>query len=290
MASLLALAEARQAARRAVERDRRRRVKVYKAKLAASVAKPAAPAATGCRLRLLAEGDSWFDYPWILGTRGGVIDHLKGLTGHEILNLAHHGDEVRQMMGLRQRRRLEAALGDPALGFDALLFSGGGNDLVGDQFCLWLRERADGMAPADALDRQRLGSVLMVLDAGYRELIAIRDRRAPRCCIVTHGYDFPQPSDKGVAGQGPWMKPSLDYRGWRGRDEQFEIAKLLLRGFDKLLAGIELEQRQANRPFVYVRTQGLLSRDADWQNEIHPNRGGFEKVARAFAAALASLP
>lgn len=285
--SLRVLADARLAARRAVERDRRRRVKAYRA-LAASAAEPAALAATGCCLRLLAEGDSWFDYPRFLGTRGGVIDHLEGLTGHKILNLAHRGDEVRQMMGLQQRRRLEATLGDPALGFDALLFSGGGNDLVGDQFCLWLNERADGMAPADALDRQRLESVLRVVDAGYRELIAIRDRRAPRCCIVTHGYDFPQPSDKGVAGQGPWLKPSLDYRGWRGRDEQFEIAKLLLLGFDRLLAGIELEQRQANRPFVYVRTQGLLNRDTDWQNEIHPNRRGFRKIARAFANALAN--
>ena len=285
---LRALAGARRA-QRAAERDRRGRVKAYRAKLAARAAEPAAPA-VGCRLRLLAEGDSWFDYPRFLGTRGGVIDHLEGLTGHGILNLAHRGDEVRQMMALRQRRRLEAMLGDPALGFDALLFSGGGNDLVGDQLCLWLRERADGMAPAGAIDRQRLGSALKIVEAGYRDLIAIRDRRAPGCCVVTHGYDFPQPSEKGACGQGPWLKPSLDYRGWRGRDEQFEIAKLLLLGFDELLAGLELEQRRAGRPFVYIRTQGLLDRDADWQNEIHPNGRGFRKIARAFAGALADLP
>jgi len=285
--SLRALAGARRAARRAAERDRCGRVRTYRAGLAAHVA-ASAPAAP-CR-RLLAEGDSWFDYPWILGTRGGVIDHLERLTGHKILNLAHRGDEVRQMMGLQQRRRLEATLGDPSLGFDALLFSGGGNDLVGDQLCLWLRERADGMAPAGAIDRQRLGSALKIVEAGYRDLIAIRDRRAPGCCVVTHGYDFPQPSEKGACGQGPWLKPSLDYRGWRGRDEQFEIAKLLLLGFDELLAGLELEQRRAGRPFVYIRTQGLLDRDADWQNEIHPNGRGFRKIARAFAGALADLP
>jgi hypothetical protein len=285
-----ALADARRAARRAVERDRRGRVRAYRAKLASRAAEPAAPASAAPRLRLLAEGDSWFDYPRILGTGGGVVDHREALTGHEILNLAHHGDEVRRMMGLQQRRRLEATLGDPSLRFDALLFSGGGNDLVGDQFCLWLRERADGMAPADAIDQQRLGSALMGVEAGYRELIAIRDRRAPGCCIVANGYDFPQPSNKGVAGQGPWLKPSLDYRGWRCRDDQFKIAKLLLLSFDGLLAGLEREQRQADRPFVYVRTQGLLNRDTDWQNEIHPNRGGFGKIARAFANALTNPP
>ena len=32
---------------------------------------------------------------------------------------------------------------------------------------------------------------------------------------------------------------------------------------------------------IHVQTQGILSTE-DWGNEMHPNRSGFEKEARAF--------
>src|SRR5205085_6360813 len=99
------------------------------------------PAAAAPRrlLRILAEGDSWFEYPLrghvVANAADGVIYRLEKLLGYPIANMAHHGDEVRQMLGLNQRREITTRLSDPNVRFDALLFSGGGNDLVGDQFC-----------------------------------------------------------------------------------------------------------------------------------------------------------
>jgi hypothetical protein len=165
------------------------------------------------------------------------------------------------------------------------LFSGGGNDIVGDQFCLWLRPNTGGGA-ASAVDAGRLREILGVVGDGYRDLIDIRDRCAPDCWIVTHAYDFPKASDKGVCGLGPWLKPSLDYRGWKKAADQFAIAKQVLSKFNDRLVALEAEQKAAGKHFLHVRTQGTLNPRTDWVNEIHPNNAGFTKIAKVFSTAL----
>ena len=204
--TLRALEAARRAANQQAARERKARIAAYFKYLKSR------PTALTSPPRVLADGDSWFDYPVILLTGGAVIDHLEKLSGVKILNTAHHGDFVQEMLGVEKRQRIETLLKKP--GFDILLFSGGGNDVVGDQFCLWLKPNTGGGA-ASAMDAGRLQEILGVVEAGYRDLIDIRDRCAPDCWMVTHAYEFPQPSDKGVCGLGPWLKPSLDYRGWK---------------------------------------------------------------------------
>ena len=122
-------------------RERKARIAAYLQYLKSRPATPTSPP------RVIADGDSWFDYPEIL-------------------------------------------------------LAGGGNDIAGDQFCLWLKPNTRGGA-ASAVDAGRLQEILGVVEDGYRNLIDIRDRCAPDCWIVTHAYDFPQPRDKGVCGLGP---------------------------------------------------------------------------------------
>ena len=91
-------------------------------------------------LQILAEGDSWFDYPAFIG--GGIIPRLAGRLGVPILNPAKAGDEVRYMLGVEERLVLADQLsgGSPAGGpWDVVLFSGGGNDIVGNPMALWVR-------------------------------------------------------------------------------------------------------------------------------------------------------
>ena len=90
-------------------------------------------------VKILVEGDSWFDYPLSPDT----IDYLKTRLKHPelVLSLAHYGDSSKQMLSLPQRKRIIRMLSSTTYGpFDAILFSGGGNDLAGDQFCLWLAD------------------------------------------------------------------------------------------------------------------------------------------------------
>jgi hypothetical protein len=242
------------------------------------------PARAAAKLQLLAEGDSWFDFPKVLGTGGDILDHLEGAVDVGLLNLAHHGDEVRGMLGHEQRNDLIQALQDPDFRFDAILFSGGGNDLVGDPMSLWLRRRESGVTPAKALRIDRLRGALAIVRAGYEDLIAIRDEHAPGAVIFTHGYDFPKPRDQGVCGLGPWLWPSLVDFGWKQAEEQYQIAKHMLLELDALL--VELEKN--SRDLVYVRTQEAIPRAAVWHDEIHPHSAGFARLADRFRTALES--
>lgn len=282
-----ALETARRATRQQVEKDRQDRIAAFRASLATKAKKrpPGVMALTAKgEPRILAEGDSWFDYP-IPFSGGGVIDHLTRVSGVEILNLAKAGDEVRNMMGIKQRKRIEELLGDKTLNFDAFLFSGGGNDIAGDQCCLWFNPASSTASASDAIDTDRFKTALDLIEVGYRDLIAIRDRLAPNCIIIGHGYDTPQPSNVGVCGLGPWLKPSMDYRGWTIPSDQFTIAKQMLGEFAKMVKRLS----ETTDKFVYVQTQGLLNPATEWANEIHPNTAGFKKVAVAFNNELAKL-
>jgi hypothetical protein len=232
-------------------------------------------------LNIFADGDSWFEYPPCRDTIGWV--QAGAPSGTLVLNLAHHGDATTEMLGVTKRQRIIDNLTDPGNGrFDAMLFSGGGNDIAGDQFCLWVRQFAEGSGASDGLDSQRLADMLGVIEAAYIDLIGIRDSLQSDCILFLHGYDFAQPTGKGVCGFGPWLKPSLDYRGWTQFALAAGVVKEALLAFDRLL--VKLEQQHPN--VVYVRTQGILDPASDWANELHPTREGFHKIAGAFMQAL----
>lgn len=236
---------------------------------------------------IIATGDSWFDYPLILGTSGGVIDHLEDICGYSILNLAHHGDTVETTMGLAKRQILARNLTKAK--FDLILVSGGGDDIVGDQACLWIAQNDGSMLPENAVDMMRLSDILGVIEAGYNDLFDMRDELAPDAWIVGHEYDFPQPQDKGVCGMGPWMYPGLMYRGWTKPEDQRTIAHVIMLAFGRMLADLVEEQTSLGKKFLVVPTQGVLDIDVDWANEIHATDVGFGKIAGAFNDSLAEI-
>lgn len=240
-------------------------------------------------LRILAEGDSWFDFPF--GGRpfksGDVIARLQERMDVPILNEAVRGDEVRQLLGVKQRRRIEKLLADDELRFNVLLFSGGGNDIVGDAFCLWINDRSAVDGDIDrAVNETAFGHALGIVRSGYEQLIAIRDaaqRRSPPRSITLflHAYDFARPSGKGVCGYGPWLKPSLTYRGWTDMAEGAAIVRGVLTRFRQMLE--DLARQSAD--VIVIDTHQTLG-PTDWNDELHPNRVGFGKIAERFHAAI----
>lgn len=254
---------------------------------------------TNWPLNLLADGDSWFDYP--LGgpapdLHSDVIASLRGQLagGTSILSLAHFGEAATDLLLGAKRDRLETALTDPANGgWDALLFSGGGNDLAGDQFYLWLRNYAEVSGDvAHGLNETRLAKVLDDVQGAYKSLIALRDKLAPGLPILVHGYDFAWPSGKGApCGIGPWLRPSLIKQGWMEGDplsaleRGARIVADMLSRFARMLEA--LSANPANN-LVLIPTQALLNPQTEWANELHPTPAGFAKVAGLFADAVAT--
>ena len=181
-----------------VDRERERRIDEHRAAVRSGVLRKRR--GTPHRLNILAEGDLWFDYPF----SWDVIDWIKARAAvrPEILNLAHFGDMSTDMLGVTQRRRIADHLANPADGrFDAMLFSAGGNDLVGDLFCLWLKDAYPGLAPKYGIDRPRLAHIMGVVEAAYVDLIRIRKSIDEECVLFVHAYDFPFPDGRGVAAK-----------------------------------------------------------------------------------------
>jgi len=273
---------------RHVQQDRLERIAQHKqavaARRAALMAKPGEPRG----LNLFADGDSWFDYPLPLDGRNDVIRSIgkHGTPQPLILNLAHYGDEARDLLGVKRRQRIINNLKDPENGtFDAILFSGGGNDTVGEQFCLWIKEHEPGMTPDQAINEPRLEAVLGVVRSAYEDLIAIRDQIVPDCYIFIHAYDFAIPnSDGGICDGliGPWLDPSLRYRDWTNTAEATGVVRVFLLRFHDLLENIA----GAHKNVILVKTQGTLDPQTDWANELHPTPEGFDKIGAKFVEAL----
>jgi hypothetical protein len=273
-AAVMALMQAR-GVRKAAPKGRRR-------------APARAPKALSKPLRVFAEGDSWFDYP-VPFFGGGIVARLEDLLGVPVLNLADAGDEVRFMLGVEQRRQLAQQLkrGSPAGGpWDALLFSGGGNDIVADPMALWIREYDPALPAGEHIHARRFGGALGIVAAGYEDLIALRDALSPTTHLVFHTYDWAIPDGRGVCHLGPWLKPTFDLRGFPP-DLAFrgEVVRAMLRQFALMLQGLA-------RPgsVTVIDGQGTLAPQvASWHNELHPSKAGYDVFARRFRDTLKAL-
>jgi hypothetical protein len=277
-----------------IDQEIAKRVEVHQARIArlkgsrASLLSAGAPAATK-PLVMLAHGDSWFDYPLdgngISLSDTDVIAQLRGLGDINpiILNVSHHGDATTDELSWPKQQRMIDALQDPANWMesgkpDAILFSGGGNDIAGDQFCIFLDYAIPGGTPLNAT---RFHEALGIVSASYKDLFAFRDRFAPTVPIIGHCYDFPIPNGAHPTCVGPWLKPSLDYCGYTDIAQGKTILRDALSQFKTLLVGLA---GPANN-FTVADTQGLLGL-GDWANELHPYPSGFTTIAGKFVEVL----
>lgn len=282
---------------RSQQQERRRRIKEYKATLAimkkrgvkglvpkAAKAGPL-PKAAARPLQVFAEGDSWFDYP-VPFFGGGIIPRLEDKLGVPVLNLAKAGDEVRYMLGVEERRLLieQFTQGCPAGGpWDAMLFSGGGNDIVDNPMVLWIRDFNAMLPPAALVHQARFDTVLALVRAGYEDLIGLRDRLSPNTRLFFHAYDFAIPDGRRICHLGPWLKPTFDLRGFPTQASRFGVMKILLEQFAAMLQS--LASSHAN--VTFIDTQGTLApTPSSWHNELHPSKAGFKALVALFHQAL----
>jgi hypothetical protein len=241
-------------------------------------------AAANRPLRVLAEGDSWFNYP-PFEPRGGLVKRLKRLLGVPILDLSTAGDEVRNMLGVEQRKLIATHLenGSPAGGaWDCFLFSGGGNDIVGNPMALWIRPYVAAATPETLIHQSRFEAALAIVRAGYEDLIELRNTLSPNTELVFHSYDFAIPDGRGVCGAfgrylyGPWMWPTFEVRGYPTYTVAFPVVKEMLRQFAAMLAQLAA----THRGITFVDTQNTLRQvPSAWHNELHPSDAGYDTVA-----------
>ena len=248
----------------------------------------AVPKAAAARpLQVLAEGDSWFEYP-VPFFGGSIVPRLENLLGVPILNLAKAGDEVRYMLGVAERKLLIGLLtkGCPAGGpWDVLLFSGGGNDIVDNPMVLWIEDFTPAVPPPAHILQARFDAALALVRAGYEDLIALRNDLSPNTHLVFHAYDFAIPDGRGICNLGPWLKPTFDLRKFPPAAAA-AVVKAMLEQFAAMLALLA----STSVKVTFINGQGTLApQTSSWHNELHPSKAGFDKFAAIFHEQLKVL-
>lgn len=243
---------------------------------------------------LVAEGDSWFDYPW-----HDVLRMLEDHHGYDVESVAHKGDSVESMAYGGQlegfTRLIEKLLRQRVLP-RAILLSGGGNDVAGDEFRMLINHVRSAHA---GLNEQVVRGVIdqRVFDAYVTILTGVtmvcRRRTGGPVPIIIHGYGHPVPDGRGVLGgwgplPGPWLQPGFRDKGFSAPDACVEMAADLIDRFNAMLRRVAALAEFSHVRYVDVRD--LLSNGPDykrwWANELHPTKRGFEAVADRFAAAI----
>ena len=242
------------------------------------------------RLNIVAEGDSWFEYPpkWLIGKPPNLIFHISGWTKGKanFYCMASNGDEAVDMVSGDEKHNLVKILrwhtkAQNRKPIDLLLFSGGGNDIVGENdYERFIQANASGTTPREFLRIGRLTRKVKQIGLAYHELVDIRDHYSPTTTIITHTYDYPFASLIGVNLLGGLIKN----KGWMKRYmDKVGVPDKLQTGVIRIVMGAMAEEllkvQNARSNFIVVDTRATLLNKKDWLNEIHPTRAGFKAIA-----------
>ena len=126
----------------------------------------------------LAEGDSWFTIAAIPSSN--LLLELRLGRWTQILNLAYPGDTLRNIETLVSNKDLTRFLAKKNFcsHFDALLLSGGGNDLingVGELIRRKPRPGDDPTAPESYVDAAAYAALLLKVQEAFATIVSVRD-------------------------------------------------------------------------------------------------------------------
>jgi lysophospholipase L1-like esterase len=254
-------------------------------------------AASGKSGLLIAEGDSWFDYPG-----GDVLSILEERFGYRVESVAHHGDTVESMAyddtQLKKLLRVFEHVRQDGRTPRAVLLSGGGNDIAGDEFAVLLNHQASGLPPlntriVEGMIEERLRFALGSLIGTVTKLSErFFGRKLP---VLLHGYAYPVPDGRGFLGgfwflPGPWLRPGFEAKAYKNDKFCADVLVDLIDRFNSLQRSIAGTPGFEHVTYVNLRT--LLSNQLpsgykrDWANELHPTQPAFAVVANAFDGAI----
>jgi hypothetical protein len=251
----------------------------------------------------VAEGDSWFAYPrkWIaFGADINIIHQLEnkisGTDTTNLLRLASNGDEAVDMTSGNQFKKLYKILKKNQDHIKLLLFSGGGNDIVGKNDMLpLLNDFEEGMSSLECINIERFENKLSSIILAYRRLIAMCEDMVPSAKIVSHTYDIAKPVNQGaeffwgLIKTKPWVYPYMVKKNIPPR-LHLPIIEHMLENFGERLISLSVEKDIKDR-LIVVNTQRTLRPGAkqDWLNEIHPTETGFKKIHNKIYKVLRDL-
>lgn len=265
--------------------------------------------------KCLAQGDSWFSIGALPPTRTTrILAELRLLTSAVIVNCAYPGAVLHRMAKTTAAPDFVRLLtGRLATKWDAILLSGGGNDLIDAvgsppsaapalRLLRTSAERGSGtLGGADYISATGWATFAAHIGEVFNRLVDLRDAGINRATpLVWHNYArvMPRPSPAGL-GFGPWLLPALDAFAVPPAD-RLAVSDELTGRLRKLIDDLVAERRArdpqcrifvADSMGVGIALAAADSTDVsgDWINEIHLTRDGYKKCAQAWQQVLDPL-
>lgn len=259
--------------------------------------------------RILCEGDSWMDRSSIfqLSLPWALAPIFQGRKGNDALfiNLARFGDTLRSIADCGDRLFDQWLNTDGLFRFDALLLSAGGNDFIqaalepgsGNGILHGVHGAPPGLTAEDCYNPEAVADlVTQVLDPHFDALYRrVRQSRNPALPILLNGYNLPvaRPAPAFPGGHA-WL--SRAYRK-NGIPERLwpEVTERIFIDLESTVSGWDSDERTGLHlvPTTSVALvparPGSAGSSGDWLNEIHPNKSGWRKLARAWQRELAGI-
>ena len=216
--------------------------------------------------------------------------------GDPIEKMAYHGGQIDGFA-----RKLEKIKAHGAIP-KAVLLSGGGDDVAGNEFGMLLN---NAFSPIAGLDKEVVDGVLNErIIAAYASMLAsitasCEKYFSKKLPILVHGYDYPVPDGRGFLGgwpfPGPWLDPGFREKNFGDLAPRVRMMKDLMDQFNEMVASLSGHPGLDHVHYVDLRktlSNNLVNDDykAWWANELHPSDQGFHAVTKKFAAALEALP
>jgi hypothetical protein len=238
---------------------------------------------------LIAEGDSWFDYP---GT--DILDALQQ-SAYDVQSVARAGDRVEMMaFGRGQLDGFAAAVEKVIASGNtpkAILLSGGGNDIAGDEFGFLINHFG---SPNQGFNDSVVRGVIeeRVRDAYVWIIKTITDlcqkTLGQKVRIILHGYGYPVPDGRGVLGgwgplPGPWLRPGFIEKGFDDVTQNTGMMHTLMDRFNNMVKSVAADFDHVR----YVDLRNVLPATKTlWANELHPKETGFKLAANEIQNAI----
>lgn len=242
-------------------------------------------------LTIVAEGDSWFDY----ALKKDIIDYLRK-KGYAIKNFAKGGDTLDNMIygtDYTYDRKTKKAKHLGAISLQTtlksiselkpkfVLFSAGGNDIVGPEVAGYLYHKRS--KPDNLINTVVFVNRLKSMEKSIRFFIESVHKKNKKAHILMDGYDYARVNGKGyrfigVKLAGPWLLPSFAEKAIVTQRDQKIIVAYLVDKFNEMLMRLDSDYEY----FHHINLRGDFPNDNQWHNEIHLKNLGFKAVAEKY--------
>ena len=257
---------------------------------------------------ILAEGDSWFSYG---STKFRNLPSALELPDPTcVLNIAEPGDTLRRMHETTRNPEFYFYLRNKSgRRWNAILLSGGGNDLID---AIWNERdqrseilvrpadpsRIDASTLRSVVNEDALESLFRYLRTNIEQIVTEGrdggDSESRWVPLFMHTYALVQPRNAPVKflGKGPWLFPACQ---WLGIDNGLwlDLSRLLLGELAACLKSIDLPNffviDTLAETTLIAAEPGSTGHSNDWENEIHPDRRGYRKLASVWSDELKRL-